>query len=71
MWPRARFRQALETVLNEKQMALGVPGHRFSEFANKVYDEVRPPFFRRMCEWIKENWQTILSIILTIAPLFL
>jgi hypothetical protein len=66
---RRRFRTALERVLDEKKLAFAIPVT--AEIMDRVFDEVKPPFFRRMYQWILENWETIFKLLVVIVPMFL
>lgn len=68
---KKRFRSALEQVLVEKKIAFDIPVGRFQQVSDRVFSEVRPPFFRRMYDWIIEHWDEILKVLMIVIPMFL
>jgi len=82
---RSRFATALEVVLSEKVRAgeVKIPvtslnqrvvrQGRAATVADFVFDDVEPPWYvlimDTLCEWIRENWDTILKVLLTILSL--
>lgn len=84
---RGRFARALEIVVNEKVRAgeLVVPAGalnrrvryrgRVATAGNHVYDETKPPWyvttFKALVQWVRENWDVILKILVTVLPLII
>jgi hypothetical protein len=68
MFTRWRFRSALRQVLREK-LAKGKISHDFmwSVDDDKIFDhayaKLDVPWWRNIVSWIRENWSTILSIL--------
>lgn len=68
---RRRFQNALEQVLAEKKISFDMPPAKFRQVSDRVFSEVRPPFFRRMYTWILENWETIFKVLMVVIPMFI
>lgn len=80
-----RFLAALKRAIRIKRESgeLGVEGDRFefalrrrvrhngrlATVARHVQDEVDPPWWRNVLDWILENWDTILKTLLTLVAL--
>ena len=84
---RRRFKTALETVMNEKIRAgeIAIPvtalkqrvarDGKVATAGDHVYDDVQPPWFmvawERLVAWIRENWDEILSVLMSLLPLLI
>lgn len=66
-----RFQTALERVLAEKKISFDMPAARFQQVSDRVFFELKPPFFKRMYDWILENWETVFKILMVVIPMFI
>jgi hypothetical protein len=57
--------EKFEFALNRRVLFNG----RRVTVANHVRDEVKPPWWRNALDWILENWQVILKVLLTLVAL--